>query len=374
MEMIPSTHPSAPQLYWVTGRESPRARRRPPQTCRFWWEGFAPSWPVRVLRASAGPRAPCWELRSRKPTRPRLCESCGLRKTTSPRVPGAGRARGRGGGRSNTVSPAILSEKPQRRLFSRVLASVFAASASASSWLPPPPPPPPLQPHPSPGAKRFLILLLSPLQPLDTAIRAGPAGILSPHRPHTSIACPLSRTSNLSVRSARRRRRLRPPRPLSPRHGPPPDRRSEDPPTPLPTPSPEWGFVSAPGRWRLAPWRPPPRGRPAGPGPSARSPGRRPLTPRRPRRRPRGRGSASVGGRRRLWAGVGGAEWELRTQPSEPPRVRFLSWRSDCKITSLDAQIYMHARVSICVSCLSSLLFARHLSSETVGAFECFCC
>lgn len=242
MEMIPSTHPSAPQLYWVTGRESPRARRRPPQTCRFWWEGFAPSWPVRVLRASAGPRAPCWELRSRKPTRPRLCESCGLRKTTSPRVPGAGRARGRGGGRSNTVSPAILSEKPQRRLFSRVLASVFAASASASSWLPPPPPPPPLQPHPSPGAKRFLILLLSPLQPLDTAIRAGPAGILSPHRPHTSIACPLSRTSNLSVRSARRRRRLRPPRPLSPRHGPPPRPPLGGPPHPAAHPVPRVGL------------------------------------------------------------------------------------------------------------------------------------
>lgn len=65
-----------------------------------------------------------------------------------------------------------------------------AAAASASSC--------------APGFRRFIDFRFSPLQPPDTVIRAGPAGILSPHRPHTSVACPLSRTSNLSVRSGRR--------------------------------------------------------------------------------------------------------------------------------------------------------------------------
>lgn len=64
---------------------------------------------------------------------------------------------------------------------------------------------------PTPGRSVSLfIYVFSPLQPPDTVIRAGPAGILSPHRPHTSIACPLSRTSNLSVRSGRHRSRLPP--------------------------------------------------------------------------------------------------------------------------------------------------------------------
>lgn len=56
----------------------------------------------------------------------------------------------------------------------------------------------------APGFRRFIDFRFSPLQPPDTVIRAGPAGILSPHRPHTSVACPLSRTSNLSVRSSGR--------------------------------------------------------------------------------------------------------------------------------------------------------------------------
>lgn len=65
-----------------------------------------------------------------------------------------------------------------------------AASSSASSC--------------APGFRRFIDFRFSPLQPPDTVIRAGPAGILSPHRPHTSVACPLSRTSNLSVRFSHR--------------------------------------------------------------------------------------------------------------------------------------------------------------------------
>lgn len=56
----------------------------------------------------------------------------------------------------------------------------------------------------APGFRRFIDFRFSLLQPSDTVIRAGPAGILSPHRPHTSVACPLSRTSNLSVRSSPR--------------------------------------------------------------------------------------------------------------------------------------------------------------------------
>lgn len=46
---------------------------------------------------------------------------------------------------------------------------------------------------------------------------------------------------------------------------------------PLPSRDPEWGFVSAPRKWRLGPWRPPPRRRPAAPGPSSRSPDRGPC-------------------------------------------------------------------------------------------------
>lgn len=50
-----------------------------------------------------------------------------------------------------------------------------------------------------PAAASFLLFLPSSRRrSLLSHVRAGPAGI-RPHRPHTSVACPLSRTSNPSV-------------------------------------------------------------------------------------------------------------------------------------------------------------------------------
>lgn len=109
------------------------------------------------------------------------------------------------------AAPPLLSRPRirRRRLFLRLLLRLFL--------------PPPgfrrrnsrLIPTPRRSVSLF-ISVFSPLQPPDTVIRAGPAGILSPHRPHTSIACPLSRTSNLSVRSRRRRLPPLPRAPLGP--------------------------------------------------------------------------------------------------------------------------------------------------------------
>lgn len=96
-------------------------------------------------------------------------------------------------------------------------------------------------PAPGPSVSVF-VSVFSPLQPPDTVIRAGPAGILSPHRPHTSIACPLSRTSNLSVRAGRPAASSRPPRP--PRASRLSSRRCQPPAGPLFRPLPR----RAPGR------------------------------------------------------------------------------------------------------------------------------
>lgn len=41
---------------------------------------------------------------------------------------------------------------------------------------------------------------------------------------------------------------------------------------PAALPAPEWGFVSAPRKWRLGPWRPPPGGRPRPPPPPRGAP------------------------------------------------------------------------------------------------------
>lgn len=134
---------------------------------------------------------------------------------------------------------------------SRSAASSLASSHPLLPPLPPPPPsplpassrlPPPIQPLPNPGAKRLLISVFSPLPPPDTVIRAGPAGILSPHRPHISIACPLSRTSNLSVRAGRPTAPPVPPRPL--RASRPVGHRCPPSPGPLAGPPPQ----KAPGR------------------------------------------------------------------------------------------------------------------------------
>lgn len=171
------------------------------------------------------------------------------------------------------AAPPLLSRSRirRRRLFLRLLLRLFLPPPGfrrrRSSRIPT-----------SGRSVSLFISVFSPLQPPDTVIRAGPAGILSLHRPHTSIACPLSRTSNLSVRSGPSR---------SPRASRPAGRPCLSPPGPLagppgpegpqlPSPHPEWGFVSAPERWRRAPGDPLPED---GPGPRPRAPASGPVPP-----------------------------------------------------------------------------------------------
>ncbi|XP_057348284.1 eukaryotic translation initiation factor 1b isoform X1 [Manis pentadactyla] len=117
-------------------------------------------------------------------------------ETTSPRLPGAGGSRGRGGGTAQEPLSAILWSTRRGRLFScarrRRLPRRLPPAARAAARAAAPAEPSPAEAAPSAFSFSRRCSLLT------TVIRAGPAGILPPRWPHTSVACPLSRTSNLS--------------------------------------------------------------------------------------------------------------------------------------------------------------------------------
>lgn len=146
-------------------------------------------------RENEPPRRACWRAESWVAhSDPR--SGSGPPETTSPRLPGAGGSRGRGGGAAQEPLSAILWSTRRGRLFScarrrrlpRRLPPAARAAAAAE--------PSPAEAAPSAFSFSRRCSLLT------TVIRAGPAGILPPRWPHTSVACPLSRTSNLSVRPA----------------------------------------------------------------------------------------------------------------------------------------------------------------------------